>query len=81
MAERCRPKIPLEQSNKEERLRAEANAEFDEAFGEHEDLARMNDLFEEAFSGFNEDGEERDKEPKVVELVLNQDKDTAAAAQ
>ena len=81
MAERCRPKIPLEQTNKQEKLRAEADAEFDEAFGDQEDLHRMNDMFEEAFAGFkdfdNEDVADNENEPKTEEV----NNAAAAAAQ
>ena len=51
LANRCRAKIPQERSNKEAKLREQADAEFDEAFG-GEDIQRMSDLFEEAFTTF-----------------------------
>ena len=82
VAERCKPRIPIEKKQKNENLKAEADAEFDAVFEEDDEMRRMNDLFEEAFAGFNfnkdddEDGQQEnnkenqndDNEQKIEEL-------------
>ena len=57
VAARCEPKIPTEVTLRNERVQEEANKEFDEVFGNNEELKRMNELFEEAFSGFEDPDE------------------------
>ena len=67
LADRCRPRIPYEAKETQDRLKAEADAEFDEVFEKDQDLVKMNELLGQCFEGLDlgaSDDEEDGKDGK-----------------